>query len=233
MAVGRVQSATGNGATVTLNGVVANNGIIYQDSYFRNPTTGATQTTPTDTNGTFVASSNDAPLVAASLDIGCCEFHEQAAASGTHTVTPQANTLHHTTISEISSAAASGLFDVAKSAQDATASHLSQPTGTTSATAQADEISFITVALLQATGGNPVGFTDPVATYTTLQIASDTSNDIGIMHSFKVLNATGTQTATFNWTTVDATVCASMGCIATFKGAVVADTSTPFLNMLF
>ena len=215
----KIQSVTGSGATLALNGVASGNLLVYVSSYHRSSSTGVKETAPTDSNGTFSAASNDLPLVASGLDIGASIFFEANTAAGTHTVTPQANTIHNCTLTEYSGMLTAGTLDQNKSAQDGAASHLSQVTGTTGATSQAEELSVIALALLQSAGGNPVGLTDPVSTYTTLQIGQNTASNIGTEHSFEILSSVGAQSATFDWTTVDAVVCASMGCIATFKAA--------------
>lgn len=225
MAIAKVQSVSGNGATLVLNGVAAGNALIYVSAYNRQPGTGVAETTPTDSNGTFAASSNDAAVQVTSIsnfDIGASIFHEQNAAAGTHTVTPQANTIHNCSVTEFSGLLSSGMFDVAKSAKSIVGSQTSQVTGTTLTTAQANELEVIGLAILQSTGGNPIGLTDPVAGTTTLKLDQNTTTDIGDQQAFKVLSSVGTVSETFNWTTVDAST-GSFGCIATFKGTLSTD----------
>lgn len=214
MSIAKVQSVSGNGATLVLNGVVAANALIYASSYYRFVKTGTPEATPTDSNGTFSASSNDAPINNGTADIGASIFHEQNAASGTHTVTPEANTIHNCSLTEFSGLLTSGMFDVSKSASDSTLNHLSQGTGDTLNTAQSDELEIVALAVLQSSGGNPFGLTDPIVGTTTLKIDQNTATDIGDQHSFKVLYSAGSKSETFNWTTLDTT--SSFGCIATF-----------------
>ena len=57
MAITLVQSVTGNGATLVLNGVAAGNALFLIDSYFRSASSGVGEAVPTDSNGTFLAAS--------------------------------------------------------------------------------------------------------------------------------------------------------------------------------
>jgi len=214
-----VQSVTGGGATLVLNGVVAGNTLLLIDSYFRIGSTGVGESLPTDSNGTFVASSADAPfLFNGASDIGVGIFHQQNVASGTHTVTPQANTSHNTTLAEFSGLAVSGLFDLAKSAGSTVANHTSQVTGTTATTTQAAELVAIALCVGAATGANPMSIVDPVSGFNRLQLVDNDATSVGTHHSFKVIAATGTQSANESWTATESVI-TSMGCIATFKGA--------------
>src|SRR5258708_16177847 len=103
----RGQAATGNGATVALNRVVGHNWIGMWESYFRATSTGVGEATPTDSNGTFSVARADAPSVIASQDAGVGIFYQENVASGTHTVTTQANSAHNTTLAEFSGIATS------------------------------------------------------------------------------------------------------------------------------
>lgn len=226
MSIVKVQSVTGSGATLVLNGVAAGNAVFIVDSYFRNISTGIGEAIPTDTNGTFLAASADAPFVLNATDVGVGIFYQQNVAAGTHTVTPQANSFHNTTLVEFSGLSISGLFDVAKSAGTAGFAGTSQVTGTTLATAQADELSLIALGLAAATGSANVGLTDPVASYTTLLLAQDDLTTVAAQHAYRVLTATGTQSATFNWTDTESSQFC-MGCIATFLGAGVVVIGPP------
>jgi hypothetical protein len=211
----KTQSVTGNGATLVLNGVVAGNALIYASAYSRSTSTGVAEAAPTDSGGTFIASSNDSPILLVGQDVGASIFHEQNTAAGTHTVTPQANTIHNCSLTEFSGLLTSGMSDAANHSSNVIGSQTSQDTGATQSPLQADELEVIALAILQTTGGNPIGLTDPVAGTTTLQINQNTATDLGVQQSYKVLYSIGPKSETFNWTTVDATT-ASYGCIATF-----------------
>ena len=215
-----VQSVTGTGATLVLNNVVAGNTLICTDSYFRTPSNGIAASTPTDSNGTLSIASADVPATftgGAVDDIGVGIWVEGNAAAGTHTVTPQALSSHFGTLAEYSGLTASP-FDVAKSAVTNNGSQTSQVTGTTAATAQAQELVVIGLCLAAASGVTNVGLTDPVSGFTTLQVQLNDSTGLAGMHAFKIISATGTQSATFNWTDSEANQ-GSHGAIATFKDA--------------
>src|SRR5258707_11880063 len=115
MAITKVQSVTGAGATLVLNSVVAGNTLTFEMSYLRVSGTNAAAATPTDSNGTFSVSSADTTFAIGSDHIGAAIWHEGNAASGTHTVTPDAGVTHNCTLTEWSGLSATPL-DVAKSA---------------------------------------------------------------------------------------------------------------------
>lgn len=226
MAVAKVQSVTGNGATVVLNGCVAANALIYQSSYFRSPKTGAGEATPTDSNGTFTLSSAGTPALFSSGadDVGVGIFHQQNINAGTHTVTPQANSDHKVSVAEYSGLATSGLFVAGSSANSTTADNVglvTQGTGTTSTAASAGDLAVINVSVAGSPGSATMGFTDPVSGYTTLQVANDDATSIGALHGFQVLGSGGTKSATFNWSDSGSTR-AAHGAIATFVASGVA-----------
>lgn len=224
MAISKVQSVTGSGATIALNGVTAGNALTLQMTYLRFATTGARAATPTDTNGTFTASAGDVnplPAVFGGGDSGIGTWIEENTASGTHTVTPEADSIIHCTLCEWSGLATSSSLDVAKSASTIGSNQTSQVTGTTATTAQAAELALITLNTGAAIGVANIGLTDPVTNYTTLQVLNDTNTDIAVMHNFRVLSATGTQAATYNWTDTENNQ-VSIANIATFKAAAGA-----------
>lgn len=194
-----VQQITGSGATLTLTGVAAGNALILLDSYFRHPGTGVGETAPTDTQGTWSVAAAGIPGLDGD-ESGSGIFYQLNVAAGTHTVTPQANTSHNTTLIEWSGMPTSGAFDVGNNAATNASSFTSQVTGTTSSTAQADEVVFIVLGLAAAAGVTDVGFTDPVSGFTTVQKVSNDASDIATFHAYKVVSAIGTQSATFNWT---------------------------------
>lgn len=215
VSITKVQSVTGSGATLVLNNVVAGNLLTLVDSYFRNPSTGAAEALPTDSNGTFEIGRSDIPQALLGADCGVGIFFEKSAAAGTHTVTPQANGSHLTTLTEWSGITATPL-DVSTSGKNS-GTGTSQATGTTSATAQANELSIIAFGMSAGTGSTNVGLTDPVAGYTTLQVGQNDASSVAMLHAFQILSAVGTQSATFNWTLSDSTQW-WQAAIATFKG---------------
>jgi len=114
-------------------------------------------------------------------------------------------------------------FDVSTSNSG---SGMSQNTGTTGATAQANELVLV---CLSGDGGNPMNISTPAATgYTSLAVQQNASAHMGFEASYKTVAATGTQTGTWT-TTVTSTWAAG---IATFKIDVVAGGVTPRLTML-
>ena len=217
MAIALVQSVTGTG-NLTLNGVAAGNALIALDSTYRNPTTGAAVGTPTDSGGTFTGGiGGAAALLHTSLwDVGIGIFYQANAASGTHTVTYEASTVKQHTLTEFSGMATSGLLDVSATAKTNNGTVTSQATGTTGATAQNDELIIIGIAIAHDGGAANIGFTNPVSGFTTLKIISNTSADVGTLHAYKIVSASGTQSATFNWT--DSEIGGEHAAIAAFKG---------------
>lgn len=200
MSAALVQSVTGNGATLVLNSVVAGNALTMKDSYVRNVSTGVGEAVPTDTNGTWATGRADVPTFANPFDLGVGQFYLQNAASGTHTVTPQANSAHRTTLSEFSGLLTSGMLNDSNGG-GSTGTGLSQSTGATSISSNAGDL--VEIALGHgdtSTGFNPIGLTDPVSGFTTLQVKQDSTTDLAMMHAYQVLSAGGTQSATFNWT---------------------------------
>ena len=216
MAIKFVQSTTGTG-NLTLNGVAAGNTLIALDSTYRNPSTGTAVATPTDTGGTFTGGIGGACalLFASAWDVGIGIFYQANAASGTHTVTYEASTVRQHTLAEFSGMKASGILDVSATAKTDNGTVTSQSTGTTGATAQADELIIIGIGVAHDTGAANIGFTNPVSGFTTLHIISDTSSNIGTMHAYKIVSAVGAQSATFNWT--DSEIGGEHAAIAAFR----------------
>lgn len=215
MAVVKVQSATGNGATIVLNGVATGNCLILQTSYFRSTSTAAAETTPTDSNGTFAVGIAATPAVWTGKDTGASIFYESNTASGTHTVTPQANSSHVQSLVEYSGLITSSPLDQATS-NKSSADHTTLDTGTTGTTAQNDELVIIGHGLAAAGGSADVGYTDPVSGFTTVYRQPDDATSVAALQAYQVISAIGTQTATFNWTAHESDM-ASQAVIATFK----------------
>ena len=229
MAITVVQSITGAGTTIALSGVAAGNTLIMIDSYHRSA--GATaEALPTDSNGTFAIANSDVPPTITSDVVGVGIFYVKNTASGTHTVTPEANTIHHTTLMEVSGLDTTAPLDVNLSAKTSFSTITSQATGTTGATSTANELVVIALGLAASTGNANVVLTNPVTGFTTLQILNNDATDIAMMHAWKTISSTGTQTATFNWTDNEAGQSAHAA-IATFKAAAgVTATSMPPKN---
>lgn len=220
MAITKTQSVTGNGATLTLNGVTANALLTMQDSIYRTTRTGVAEPVPTDTAGTWSASVNPAPaaFIGTSHEVGVGVFYQKNVASGTHTITPEANTIHHTTFSEWASADTTAPSDQSTSASTSNSSHTSRTTGTTGTLAQADELVLICHGMAAEFGSANVAYTDPVSGFTTLQKVIDDSSDLAMFHAWETVAATTAVSATFNWTASEANM-TSFACIATFKAA--------------
>lgn len=213
-----VQSATSATATVVLNGVAAGNLLVVLDTYFRSTSTGAVDGTPTDSNGTFSVACNDTPIAAfGGFDIGVAIFYQQNTASGTHTVTPQANTDHNTTLMEFSGIVTSGAFVAGSKSSGGNGNFAgtSISTGSTATAASAGDIAIIGFAAGATTGTANMGLTDPVSGFTTVYVQNNTSSGLGTMHSYRALGSGGTQSATFNWTDSE-TQQFVMAAIATF-----------------
>ena len=232
MAITKVQQATGNGATVALTSVAAGNLLTLHDSYFRAVSTGASESAPTDTQGTWSVAQAGVPGIEVPLgyDCGSGIFYQANVAAGTHTVTPQTTFAHNATLAEWSGIATSTPFDVGANAKTNNSSFTSQVTGTTATTAQADELVLISLGLAAPTGVADVGFTDPVTGFTTLQKVINDASDVGTFHAYKIVAATGTQSATFNWTDSEANQFAGAN-IATFKAAASGTPNDAYLTM--
>ena len=219
MAIVAVQTVTGTG-NLTLNGVAAGNLLIAWQSIFRATSTQAAVGTPTDSVGAnFSVAIAGVPafLFSSSWDVGVGIFYKQNAESGTHTVTPEAASNDHGTLSEFSGMSTTGALDVSIAAKTENTSHTSRTTGTTGTTAQADELICIGHSLGGFNGAVDVGYTDPVSGFTTVQKVINDASDLAMFHAYKIASATGTQSATFNWTATETTI-SSHAAIATFKG---------------
>jgi hypothetical protein len=214
MAIALTQSATGNGVTITLNDVASGALLTLQTSYYEASATNAAEATPGDTQGTWSVSSAGIPGEASAQEAGSSIFHQANVAAGTHLVSPDStkNDFNYT-LCEWSGAATSSPLDQFANAATDSFSGTSQATGTTGVTAQADELVLIALGLACIVGVADVGFTDPVAGFTTRHKVVNDSSDIATFHAYKITSATGAQSATFNWTDNEA---------AQFSGAAIA-----------
>lgn len=225
--MGFVQSTTSATTSIALNGVAAGNTLVLMVGWYRDTGTDAVFPTPTDSNGTVAVATSPAPADDSlnAHDGGAAIFYVTNANAGTHTFTLNSANLHATLV-EFSSMTASS-FDVAANARtQGSSSAISQVTGTTGVTAQANEIVVIACSLVATSGGtSDVGWTDPVPGYTTLQKTINISTDLPVLHAWKEINAVGTQAETFNWTTGNATGY-MQAAIATFAEAAASVAST-------
>ena len=235
MAIVAVQTVTGTG-NLTLNGVAAGNLLIACQSSFRSNSTTTAIAVPTDTGGTFVGGISGVGALFNSGATGAIQgiFYEVNAASGTHTLTFQANASNNKTLSEFSGMATASVLDVSQPALTSNSDITSQVTGTTGTTAQADELIVISLSLAAPSGAADVTFTNPVSGFTSLNVVPNDLSDIATFHAYKIVAATGTQAATFNWVSHEANMGAHAA-IAAFKGtaagvnaAARASRSRPF-----
>lgn len=227
MTVTVVSTVSGSGATLAMGAVTAGNTLFLIDAYFRGASTGVGEAAPTDTAGTFTTAIAPVPAIQTGFDVGVGIFYQPNASSGSHTVTPQANSSHQTTLVEVAGLVTSAVFVAgsAASALNSTFSGTSIGTGTTATAATAGDISFIVNCLAAIVGTSNVGYTDPVASYTTMHKAVDDATSVAALKSYRVLAAGGTQSAVFNWTDNEpqqftqaaiATFVASTGAAATY-----------------
>lgn len=199
MAIVKVQAATGNGASLTLS-IASGNCLTAQDTYFRTTSTGLAEALPTDTNGTFEVGRADTPQVTLGDDIGASGFFEKNCAAGTHTVTFETNTGHNASLTEFSGVDTGSPLVIGNSGKNSGLG-TSQATGA-SASASLGDLALIQFGMAASvTGAADVGFTDPVANYTTLFKVTNDTTDEATLHAFRVLDASGAESAAFNWTT--------------------------------
>lgn len=224
-------AATGTG-NLTLNGVASGNTLVAFQSSFRNSSTTTAIAVPTDTNGTFVGGiAGTGALCSGSTFVAIVGiFYEVNAAAGTHTLTFEANTSNNKTLSEWSGMATASVLDVSAAAKTDNSDITSQVTGTTGATAQADELIVIALSLAAPGGSADVVFTNPVSGFTTLQVVPDDLSDIATFHAYKIVSATGTQAATFNWTQHEASMGAHAS-IAAFKAGNALNVQQPLASL--
>ena len=221
MAISKVQSVTGTGAVISLT-PQAGNWLTLLSSCF-NSVSSTAETTPVASVGASTKAVLIQDKLSAALSsqgvLGSIFYIENTAATA-HSVTPQnfgAGNQHRTLV-EFNGLVTSSSLDVKASANTTNSNHTSQGTSTTATTGQADELVLILCTLAGSPGAADVGWTDPVSGFTTLQKAVNDSSDIAGLHSFKVIAATGTQSATHNWTDTS-TSQTSIALIGTYKAA--------------
>ena len=218
MGIALAQSVTGTG-NLTLNGVASGNLLVAFQSLFRGSTTTTALAAPTDTGGTFVGGiSGIGALLNGSGNVAIQGiFYEVNAASGTHTLT-FADTGGNRTLCEFSGMVTASVLDVSTSAKTENSDITSQVTGTTGTTAQSDELIAISLSMAAPNGASDVTFTNPVSGFTSLNVVPNDLTDIGTFHAYKIVAATGTQAATFNWVAHEVNMGAHAA-IAAFKAA--------------
>lgn len=222
-----------NTTSITLNGVTAGNTLVLIVGWYRDTGTQAVHPTPIDSSGNTVnvaVSPVPAHDSGTLHDAGASIFYVTNASAGMHTMTLTAMTANNVTLVEFTPLIASS-FDVATSAlTQGSSGNTTQATGTTASTSTDNELVVIGCTLSNtAAGTNNVGWTLPVAGFTTLQHVDDLSVDLPVNHAWKEVNAIGTQQATFNWSVSNATGYMQAS-IATFIETVSSGTdslSTP------
>jgi len=218
MSIAFVQSVTGAGATLAINGVVQGHLLVIQDTFFKAGSSSYTETKPSDANGTV----QDAVRVGSALfnldSVGTSICFVENASAGTHTVTPDATTgSRHLTITEFSGILHSGSLDQSNHGESNTADITSRSTNSTANTTQNDELLIAGLALAAFTGSANVGYTDPpTGGWTKLQSFVNDSSDVAGFHAYQIVAATGPQSCTFNWTAHEAAM-GAQAVIATFK----------------
>jgi hypothetical protein len=225
VAITKVQSTTSNTTSIALSGVTAGNFLVLETSYYRGGSSTTAPTTPSDSNGTVQVAVAPTAVTDGSNVGGSAIWYVENTNSGTHTITGLESN-HNSTLTEFSGLATSTSKDQTTSASSTVNAHTSQSTGTTGTTAQASELAVIALCLVSNGGAANVGLTDPVSGYTTLQVVQNDFSDIATQHAYQILSATGTQSATFNWTDNETSEL-SEACIATFKAAGGAAAIVP------
>jgi hypothetical protein len=233
----KVQQATSTGAAPALSGVVQGNFVYLFSHAFRSASVTA-ETAATDSNGTVTT--QDRLAVASGPDgILAAAYYVPNANSGTHTFTCQnfGAGAQERAVFEFSGVEKSANpLDVKTSNSTTVAGATSVTTGTTGATGQADELILVGATLGGSPGVLNVGWTDPIAGFTALAKFSNDSTDIAGLTNFKNVAATGTQTATFNWTDNTASPQGAIALIGAFRnatgGATPLQTAKPLLVTL-
>lgn len=224
MAISMVQKVTGTGTVISIT-PQAGNWLSLLSTCFN-----SASNTPETTPVASVGASTKAVLIQDKLSVAlstqgvlASHFYIENVAATAHSVTPQnfGAGNQHRTLTEFNGLTVSSSLDVKASASISGTNHTSQGTSTTGTTSVANELVVIICSLAASPGAANVGWTDPVSGFTTLQVASNDSTDVAGLHSFKVISATGTQSATHNWTDTSASQ-SSIALIGTFKEATGA-----------
>lgn len=222
-----VDNTTGLG-TCQLTGVAANNSLallISMGGGGAGAAGNAAPSPPTDTGGSgwqlavgpVSVKGAGAPTTQAAI------YYKLGASAGTHSLsmTLPAGTFCHWTFVEFPVASA---LDVTTS-NSGTTSVTTGNTGTTGSTTQASEAILVALSAEALSGLPAAAFSDPPTTYTSLSAEQVTNAHEGAEHAYKEVAATGTQSATWTWTSGAEDVW--MGVIATFKLGAGGATDQP------
>lgn len=214
-----VQSASNNGygvttVSVTLNGTVAGNLAVMTVTNVQGSTTACTPPAGWSTAIAPAGVTNGA--FGAPFATGAAIFYKENLAGGTLTATPglQSGSAADVTISEWSGYATSSSID--KTASNSATTGTSGNTGTTAATTVANELVIAVLAEggLNSSGAN--GITTPASSgYTSLYTTQNGNQRTPTQVSYKEVTGTGTQTASWTWTSPSE----YQAVIATFKAA--------------
>lgn len=231
MAIALVQKTTQqfyDGVTTasrTLTGVTAGNLVTATVACVSQPNTSPTPALPTP-SGWSVAI---APTGSTGIDAyrgQCAIYYKENASSGSHTIdfsgaaALPTDSYAEITIEEWSGAVTSGALDVVASSALATP-NTSGTSGTTSSTTQADGLAIA----VGCPGGGSVSAlsTPPSSGFTVIDTEPTNSVHTAYDAGYKILAASGTQSASWTWTGDNAWV----GVIATFKAASAAVAPLP------
>lgn len=200
-----------------LTGVVAGNTLALIVGATNNSIGAAARAVPTDSSGqTWLSAVAPVSVGATSGDQSqAAIYYLLNANAGTHTVTfslPPGSQYCGYTLVEF---AACSAVDVTTS-NGGTSSGTTGNTGTTATTTQANDVSLICVTT-NTTGAGLASsaITDPPSGYTSLFAQQDTTAHTGAQHGYQELSATGTQSATWTWSS--GTQTSWQAVIATFK----------------
>jgi hypothetical protein len=234
VAISKVQSVTGTGTVLSLT-TSAGNWLTLMSSAFNSSGVTAESTAVASVGASSKTVLVQDKLAAALSTQGVLAsiFYVENTVAGVHSVTPQnfGAGSQNRTLAEFSGLVTSSSLDVKASANTNNSNHTTQVSSTTASTGQADELIMIACTLAGTPGSAAVGWTDPVSTFTTLQKASNDSTDIAGLHAFKVVSASGTQSATFNWTDASASQ-TSQALIGAYKAAAAGAATASLLLLL-
>ena len=226
--VTKVQQATadaaGDPAAITLTGVTQGNLLTLVVPRYRSNISD-TLGTPTDSSTeTWSAASN--PASAEFLpgnSMGISLWYLPNCAAGTHTVTLPSGFVTNVemTLVEWSGIDAAPLDVVATPVSNLDTASISI---TSAATNFANELVIAAVVINNDT--NPAGLTDPPTGYTSLHVQQNSANDVAHEIAYKIVSATGAQSASWSWTSAG-TDMVGQAILATFKATAGAAAGAP------
>jgi hypothetical protein len=221
VAITKVQSVTGNGATIQLTGVTTTNLLTLQESVFSTDLN-----TPTDTQGTWSEALAPAPGGNGAGSENAAIWYQANVASGTHTVTPTGGSSQKV-LAEWSGMQTTGVLDKVNSNTIASSSHTSNSPGSTGTLGNSEELILISLSIAESGGFSNLGITDPVTgSYTTMLVSQNDAIDIGTMHAFKTVSTADPITPSFGWTNTSSSQ-GSQAVVVTFRGV---DATPPTLT---